>query len=111
MNYRDTWNQELRKHYRIGYDGETIYKYRDRMESYYQRILKYMGKYKSKKLIFEHGCYNMDVKAVELTDMYELRLTLGNGVPVRLDLRTMIEDNVQMRYDTKYHAIHFINTY
>ena len=100
-------NYDLREYYRINWSNEVLYKYRERMEKYYARIQKYIGKYKTKKLIYEDGCYNMDVIGVELTDMYELHIFLGNSKPLRFTLEDLIEYGRQLRYDAKYHTISF----
>ena len=102
-------NNELRRYYRIGYNSDIMYKYRGRMEKYHDRIHNYILKYATKELIFEHGCYNMNVNLADLTGNYELVLYLGDGKRVIIDLREMIEKDIQMRYDRKYHTIYFIN--
>ena len=107
--YLDTWNVQLKDYYRIGYKRDILNKYRGRLESYMERIDKYLVKYKTKPLIFEHGAYNMKVDTAELTDMYELILYLSDGHRVRIDLRESIENDIKMRYDSKYHTIYFIN--
>lgn len=104
-------NNKLRDYYRIGYDSDTMYKYRERMEKYHDRIDKYILKYKTKELVFEHGCYNMNVLMADLTGNYELVLYLGDNKHVIIDLRSMIENDIQMRYDRKYHTIYFPNMY
>ena len=109
--YKCTWNSQLRDYYRIGYKGYIIDKYRTRLESYIERIDKYLVKYKTKPLIFEDGAYNMRVMIAELTVMYELILYLEDGHRVRIDLREAIEDDIKLRYDRKYHTIYFENLY
>ena len=105
MSY--VWNNEIRAHYGRIWESELLNKYRKRMEKYATRIEKYIGKYKTKKLIYEDGCYNMDVIGVELTDMYELHIFLGNNKPIRIDLEDLIIYHRQLRYDSKYHCISF----
>ena len=101
------WNSDLREYYRINWDSATLDKYRERMERYYNRILNYLVKYKTKELTYEDGCYNMNVVGVELTNMYELHIYLGNGKPLRFTLEDLIEYNRQLRYNSKYHTISF----
>ena len=44
--YKNTWNYELNKYYRRHWDNETIDKARERLERYYERIAKYIVKFK-----------------------------------------------------------------
>lgn len=110
-NYMNTWNSELRQYYRRSWDSETIDKYRNRMEKMYDRIKKYMTKYKTKKCIFEYGCFNMDIVNVELSELYVLNIKLGDGKNIRLNLETVIDYNVNMRYDVKCNSVYFTNIY
>ena len=101
------WNNEIRAHYGRIWESETLNKYRERMEKYASRIEKYLVKYKTKELTYEDGCYNMNVVGVELTDMYELHIYLGNDKPLSFDLEDLITYNRQLRYNAKYHTISF----
>ena len=61
----------------------------------------------------EHGAYNMNVLGVSLDAEYHLRIVLGEklrGVDrvYSIDLEEVIDDNIQLRYDRKYHTIYFI---
>ena len=51
----------------------------------------------------------MNVVDVALTDMYKLVIFLGDGKKIKIDLVSIIEYNVKMRYDNKYHSIYFLN--
>lgn len=111
--YKNTWNYELNKYYRRHWDNETIDKARERLERYYERIAKYIVKFKKKELILEHGAYNMNVLGVSLDAEYHLRIILGEklrGVDrvYSIDLEDILDDNTQLRYDRKYHTIYFV---
>ena len=111
--YKNTWNYELNKYYRRHWDNETIEKARERLERYYERIAKYITKFKKKELILEHGAYNMNVLGVSLDAEYHLRIVLGEKIKgvdrvYNIDLEEVIDDNRQLRYDRKYHTIYFV---
>ena len=108
-NYENTFNFELRDFYGYNWRTSVMDKYRERMESYYKRITKYLAKYKTKPLIYSDGCYNDQVCKVTLSNYYELHLHLLSNKIVRVTLEDIIHNNVQLRYDSKYHEIHFIN--
>lgn len=109
--YLNTWNFDLNVYYGYMWDNDTLDKYRERMEKYYDRINKYMISKKTKNLIFEHGAYNMNVDNVQLSDKYELHIFLNDSKMVLITLEEMINNNIQLRYDRKYHCIHFTNIY
>ena len=107
--YENTFNFELRDFYGYNWRTSVLDKYRERMESYYHRITKYLMKYKTKPLIYSDGCYNDQVCKVTLSPLYELHLHLLSNKIIRVTLEDMIHNNVQLRYDPKYHEIHYIN--
>lgn len=109
MNFENTWNFELRDYYHYKWNTEKLDKGRERLESYYTRINKYINKFKKKELIFEYGCFNMNVVKVELTNMYKLTIYLGDGKKIILDLVNIIEYGTQLRYNKDIHKIYFIN--
>ena len=95
--YKNTWNYELNKYYRRHWDNETIDKARERLERYYERIAKYITKFKKKELILEHGAYNMNVLGVSLDAEYHLRIVLGEKIRgvdrvYSIDLEEVIDD-------------------
>ena len=109
MEYLNTWNCDLKSYYGYHWNSNKLDNARDKMEKYYTRIKKYINKYKTKELTFEHGCFNMNVVDVSLTDMYKLVIFLGDGKKINIDLVSIIEYDVKMRYDNKYHSIYFLN--
>ena len=109
MEYLNTWNYDLKSYYGYNWDSDKLYKGRDRIEKYYTRIKKYIGKYKTKELTFEHGCFNMNVVDVALTDMYKLVIFLGDGKMIKINLVNIIEYDVKMRYDNTHPSIYFLN--
>ena len=92
-NYENTFNFELRDFYGYNWRTSVIDKYRERMESYYKRITKYLMKYKTKPLIYSDGCYNDQVCKVTLSPLYELHLRIWYIIMYNLDMTLNI-----MRY-------------
>ena len=109
MEYLNTWNCDLKSYYGYHWNSNKLDNARDKMEKYYTRIKKYINKYKTKELTFEHGFFNMNVVDVSLTDMYKLVIFLGDGKMIKINLVNIIEYNVNMRYDNKHHSIYFLN--